>query len=74
MLKSELMQSEKDGVEVDQGIFLAHALANAETGMHLCDAMLRLKTESIEYAQEFVMKDASISVRPRSNVTARPPW
>ena len=56
--ESELMQSEKDGVEVDQGIFLAHALANIETGMHLCDAMLRLKTESIECAQEFVMKDA----------------
>ena len=55
--ESELMQSEKDGVEVDQGIFLAQALANAETGMHLCHAMLRLKTEAIRYAQEFVMKD-----------------
>jgi enoyl-CoA hydratase/carnithine racemase len=55
--ESELMQSEKDGVEVDQGIFLAHVLANADTGMHLCHAMLRLKMESIERAQEFVMKD-----------------
>ena len=55
--ESELMQSEKDGVEVDQGIFLANVLANAECGMHLCQAMLRLKLESIERAQEFVMKD-----------------
>ena len=55
--ESELMQSEKDGVEVDQGIFLANVLANAECGMHLCHAMLRLKLESIERAQEFVMKD-----------------
>ena len=28
--ESELMQSEKDGVEVDQGIFLAHVLADAK--------------------------------------------
>jgi thioesterase DpgC len=52
-VESALLQSEKDGVEVDQGIFLSHVLANAETGMHLCHAMLRPKMESIERAQEF---------------------
>ena len=31
------MQSEKDGIEVDQGIFLAHTLALPEAGMHLCE-------------------------------------
>lgn len=52
--ESALLQSEKDGVEVDQGIFLSHVLANAETGMHLCHAMLRPKMESIERMREFI--------------------
>ena len=52
--ESALMQSEKDGVEVDQGIFLAQVLAVPETGMHLCQAMLRPKMESIERAHEFI--------------------
>jgi (3,5-dihydroxyphenyl)acetyl-CoA 1,2-dioxygenase len=55
--ESALLQSEKDGVEVDQGIFLAQVLARADTGMHLCQAMLRAKQESIERAREFIMKD-----------------
>jgi len=54
--ESELLQSEKDGVEVDQGIFLAHVLADAETGMHLCRAMLHPKMESIERVREFVQR------------------
>ena len=49
-----LMQSEKDGVEIDQGIFLAHTLALPEAGMHLCEAMLRPKQESIARVDEFV--------------------
>ncbi|HEY7231130.1 MAG TPA: enoyl-CoA hydratase/isomerase family protein [Pseudolabrys sp.] len=51
---SALMQSEKDGVEIDQGIFLAHALALPDAGMHLCEAMLRPKQESIARVDEFV--------------------
>jgi len=51
---SELMQSEKDGVEVDQGIFLAHVLADASNGMHLCHAMLRPKMAAIERMPEFI--------------------
>lgn len=54
----ENLQSEKDGVEVDQGIFLAHVLGNADTGMHLCHAMLRPKQESIERAAEFIKRGA----------------
>jgi thioesterase DpgC len=52
--ESALLQSEKDGVEVDQGIFLSHALANAETGMHLCHAMLIPSMNSIERTTEFI--------------------
>jgi thioesterase DpgC len=52
--ESKLLQSEKDGVEVDQGIFLSHVLANAEAGMHLCHAMLIPKMESIERMREFI--------------------
>ena len=54
--ESALMQSEKDGVEVDQGIFLANVLADANNGMHLCHAMLRLKLEAIERMPEFIDK------------------
>ena len=54
--ESAHLQSEKDGVEVDQGIFLAHVLAHAETGIHLCDAMLRPKMEAIEYGAEFIKR------------------
>lgn len=48
------LQGEKDGIAIDQGIFLAHALANTETGMHLCEAMLKPKMEAIELGSKFV--------------------
>ena len=47
------MQSEKDGVEIDQGIFLAHILADPSNGMHLCHAMLRPKPEALARLDEF---------------------
>jgi len=50
----EKLQSEKDGVEVDQGIFLSHVLALPETGMHLCHAMLAPKAGAIERGAEFI--------------------
>ena len=52
--ESPLMQSEKDGVEVDQGIFLAQVLARPDTGTHLCHAMLRPKPEAVERVPEFI--------------------
>ncbi len=55
--ESALMQSEKDGVEIDQGIFLAQLLALPGAGMHLCHAMLQPKMVSIERVREFIMKD-----------------
>ncbi|MGH6725280.1 MAG: enoyl-CoA hydratase/isomerase family protein [Pseudolabrys sp.] len=52
--ESRLMQSEKDGVEVDQGIFLAQVLALPDAGAHLCRAMLMPKREARERGAEFV--------------------
>jgi thioesterase DpgC len=47
------LQGERDGVAVDQGIFLAHMLASAESGMHLCHAMLLPKPVATERLAEF---------------------
>ncbi len=52
--ESGSMQSEKDGVEVDQGIFLAQVLALPDTGTHLCHAMLLPKMEAVERTPEFI--------------------
>src|SRR6185437_7197700 len=57
------MQSEKDGVEVDQGIFLAQVLALPEAGTHLCHAMLMPRPEAVERAGEFV-KNGMIDFGP----------
>jgi thioesterase DpgC len=54
--ESGRLQSEKDGVEIDQGIFLAQVLAVPETGMHLCEAMLRPRREAVDRVAEFVEK------------------
>jgi thioesterase DpgC len=56
--ESALMQSEKDGVEVDQGIFLAQVLAVPDTGLHLCEAMLMPKPEALERCGEFIKSGA----------------
>ncbi|HZQ14191.1 MAG TPA: enoyl-CoA hydratase/isomerase family protein [Pseudolabrys sp.] len=52
--EAEHLQSEKDGVEVDQGILLAQVLALPDAGMHLCEAMLRPKQEALERTDEFI--------------------
>ncbi|OGA00308.1 MAG: hypothetical protein A2Z64_11970 [Betaproteobacteria bacterium RIFCSPLOWO2_02_67_12] len=39
-------QRDKDGVEVDQGLFLAQVLADPGAGMHLCHAMLLPREEA----------------------------
>jgi thioesterase DpgC len=41
-------QGEKDGVEIDQGLFIAHVLADEHCGLHLCHAMLLPGEESAE--------------------------
>jgi (3,5-dihydroxyphenyl)acetyl-CoA 1,2-dioxygenase len=51
--EAELLQRDKDGVEIDQGIFLAHVLASETAGRHLCHAMLLPRHETAEHLQKF---------------------
>ncbi len=44
-----VLQGDKDGAEIDQGLFLAHVLASPRAGTHLCHAMLLPRTESAEF-------------------------
>ncbi|HEY5209824.1 MAG TPA: enoyl-CoA hydratase-related protein [Stellaceae bacterium] len=46
-------QGHKDGIEIDQGIFLAQVLAHPAAGMHLCHAMLLPRPESLERLAHF---------------------
>jgi thioesterase DpgC len=50
--ESALPQGEKDGREVDQGIFLAHVLADPAAGAHLCHAMLLPREDSRAHLAE----------------------
>ncbi len=52
--EAELRQAEKDGREIDQGIFCNQLLANPECGMHLCHAMLLPREESPEALARFL--------------------
>jgi thioesterase DpgC len=45
--------ADKEGAEIDQGIFLAHVLASPRAGTHLCHAMLLPLPESAELASRF---------------------
>jgi (3,5-dihydroxyphenyl)acetyl-CoA 1,2-dioxygenase len=46
-------QSVKEGFEIDQGLFIAHLLADPERGLHLIHAMLKPKREALEKLSEF---------------------
>ncbi|HUD89134.1 MAG TPA: enoyl-CoA hydratase/isomerase family protein [Xanthobacteraceae bacterium] len=56
--QADLLQSEKDGIEIDQGIFLAHVLACEEAGRHLCHAMLLPRPETADYLKKFAGADS----------------
>ena len=49
-----LLQKDKDGAEIDQGVFLSHVLARPRPGAHLVHAMLRPKAESVARLDGFV--------------------
>ena len=51
--EAALDQRDKDGVEIDQGILLAHVLAGERSGLHLCHAMLLPRPESAALAARF---------------------
>jgi thioesterase DpgC len=46
--EGSLLQRDKDGIEIDQGIFLAHMLAHESTGFHLCHSMLLPRPQALE--------------------------
>jgi (3,5-dihydroxyphenyl)acetyl-CoA 1,2-dioxygenase len=48
-----MQQSAKEGHEVDQGLFIAHVLADERCGMHLIHSMLKPKREALERLAEF---------------------
>jgi (3,5-dihydroxyphenyl)acetyl-CoA 1,2-dioxygenase len=47
-------QSLKEGREIDQGLFIAHVLSDADCGLHLIHAMLRPTRAAEEKLAEFV--------------------
>ena len=49
----EYKQSEKEGHEIDQGIFLSHVLGHPESGLHLCQACLLEHPLTAQYKDEF---------------------
>jgi thioesterase DpgC len=46
-------QKDKDGAEIDQGLFLCHVLSDRLSGLHLVHAMLRPTSESLDLFNEF---------------------
>ncbi len=69
------LQSEKDGIEVDQGLVIAHVLALPDCGLHLCEAMLQPKPEAIERARtNSPARARSTSARRGWSGAARPRW
>jgi thioesterase DpgC len=51
--EDSLAQRDKDGAEIDHGLFLSHVLADAACGMHLCHAMLLPRPEAAEQGRRF---------------------
>ena len=50
--ESAHLQRDKDGVEIDQGIFVSAVLASPRAGRHLCHAMLLPRAEALERLPE----------------------
>ena len=48
-----LMQRDKEGHEVDQGIFISKVLADVRSGTHLCHAMLLPRPEALAQLAEY---------------------
>src|SRR5579859_1695221 len=52
--ESELPQRDKEGLEIDQGIFLSRVLAHPAAGAHLCHAMLLPTAAALERLSGFL--------------------
>jgi thioesterase DpgC len=48
----ELLQKDKQGLEIDQGVFLAHVLAHPRCGPHLVHAMAQPRAEALDRLDE----------------------
>ena len=56
--ESERALKEKDGLEVDQGIFFSHVLGHSSVSRHLCHAMLLPGPETLDRLHYFRKHDA----------------
>ena len=65
-------QFAKQGLEIDQGLFVAHVMADEKSGKHLTHAMLRPKREAEDRLAEFMRTGfvdlGSATVRRKDNV------
>jgi (3,5-dihydroxyphenyl)acetyl-CoA 1,2-dioxygenase len=52
--EDQLLQKDKDGLEIDQGILLAHIFAHSPSGRHLCHAMQLQRPETRENLARFL--------------------
>src|SRR5207245_903678 len=57
LAERELLQKDKEGLEIDQGIFLSQILSLPFAGAHLIHAMQRPKPESLERLAELQRSD-----------------
>jgi thioesterase DpgC len=48
------LQRDKEGVEIDQGIFLSHVLGEERAGAHLCHAMLLPRADTAMHLEKFI--------------------
>ena len=66
-------QADKDGLEIDQGLLLAHILADPVCGRHLCHAMLLPRPEAEaklpQLIRDGVVELPTASVRREGNAT-----
>ena len=51
-VERELLQKDKQGLEIDQGVFLAHVLAHPRCGPHLVHAMAQPRAEALAALEE----------------------
>jgi (3,5-dihydroxyphenyl)acetyl-CoA 1,2-dioxygenase len=59
----QLCQKDKQGVEIEQGLFVAHVLAHPRIGLHLMHAMSQPKSEALTCLEDF-RRDGSIDLGP----------
>ena len=56
--QSRRVQRDKDGIEIDQGIFFANVLADPQAGAHFCHAMLLPRAEALAHLPELQARGA----------------